>query len=106
MLELSSSRLRGAPPASLEYLNKEIVRSRHADGWNRLVWRKRSFGPYADRGHGDVSATNLRLDRPGAAGGAGAVDHRGTACRCRVGRGLFLVDCMCRADRPVGIGRL
>src|SRR2546421_11048305 len=39
-------------------------------GWNRLIRRKRSLGPYADRGHGDVSATNLRLDRPGAASGA------------------------------------
>jgi MFS family permease len=31
-------------------------------GWNRLIRRKRSLDPYADRGHGDVSATNLRLD--------------------------------------------
>src|SRR5580700_2228254 len=74
--------------------------------WNRLIRRKRSLDPYADRGHGDVSATNLRLDRPGAAGGACAVDHRRTTCQCRLGRDLFLVDCICRADRPVGIGRL
>ncbi len=39
-------------------------------GWNRLFRRKRSLDPYANRGHGDVSATNLRLDCPGAAGGA------------------------------------
>src|SRR6516164_6124027 len=75
-------------------------------GWNRLMRRKRSLDPYADRGHGDVSATNLRLDRPGVASGASAVDHRGTTCRCRLGRDLFLVDCLCWADRPVGIGRL
>ena len=25
--------------------------------WNRLIRRKRSLDPYADRGHGDVSAT-------------------------------------------------
>src|ERR1700737_2074416 len=73
--------------------------------WNRLIRRKRSLDPYADRGHGDVSATNLRLDCPGAAGGACAVDHRRTTCQCRLGRDLFLVDCICRADRPVGIGR-
>ncbi len=73
---------------------------------DRSVWRKRSIDAYADRGRVDVSATNLWLDCPGAAGGACAVDHRGTACRCRLGRGLFLVDCFCRADRPIGIGRL
>ena len=67
-------------------------------GWSRLIRRKRSLDPNADRGHGDVSATNLRLDRPGIAGGACAVDHRGTTCRCRLGRDLFLVDCLCRAD--------
>src|ERR1700741_2991807 len=58
-------------------------------GWNRLSRRKRSLDPYADRGHGDVSATNLRLDRPGAAGGACAVDHRGTACRWAAWVGIY-----------------
>ena len=73
-------------------------------GWNRLMRRKRSLDPYADRGHGDVSATNLRLDRPGAAGGACAVDHRRTTCQCRLGRDLFLVDCVCRLIGQLGSG--
>jgi hypothetical protein len=45
------------------------------------------YGASADRGYGDVSATNLRLDRPGVAGGACAVDHRGTTCQCPPGSG-------------------
>ena len=52
-----------------------------------------------------VADTGMGLD-PAKAGGACAVDHRRTTCQCRLGRDLFLVDCICRADRPVGIGRL
>jgi hypothetical protein len=62
----------------------DVSRSRPADRLEQTHAKGASFDPYADRGHGDVSATNLRLDRPGAAGDACAVDHRGTTGQCRL----------------------